>query len=340
MEIGQPYYLFALLLIPAMIFLFIRYLQWRKRALHKFGDWNLVSRLVNNAGIIRPVVKMMPPLLALMLIIVALSDIQSGNASRMIRHEGIDVAIVLDVSNSMLATDEMPNRLSTAKQFVAELISQLPETRIAVLTFAGLPVLQTPITIDHAAVQLSLSTITVEHVPEQGSDIGAALLEAINALPENQQHYRAIILVSDGEDHEGKVQNAIQALKKERIVVCTAGIGSEAGATIPVISDGSVTLKKDRQGKTVISIFQDALLRDIAKKCNGVYVKVDGGDKSAVKAIANQLDSINKNQFDEELLVPLESRFQWFLLPALVLLLIDFFISKRKTQWLRKRKTA
>ncbi len=340
MEIGQPYYLFALLLVPAVVYLFVRYLQWRKSMLYTFGDWNLVSSLVNNSGSIRPFVKLLPPLLALVLIIVALSGIRSGNARRMIRHEGIDLAIVLDVSNSMLATDEMPDRLATAKQFCTELITQLPDARIAVLAFAGLPVLQTPITIDHAAVQLALSASSVAQVPEQGSDIGSALLEAIHALPENQQHYRAVVLVSDGEDHEGNVQNAIQALKKERIVVCTAGIGSEAGATIPLVSDGIVTMKKDRQGKTIISVFQDKILRDIANNCNGVYAKAEGGDNSAANAIANHLDRINKNQFDEELLVPLESRFQWFLFPALVLLVVDFFISKRKMKWLRKRKTS
>ncbi|MEO6169015.1 MAG: VWA domain-containing protein, partial [Chitinophagales bacterium] len=238
MQIEQPYYLLALLLVLVVTWLYFRYRRWRKKVLQQFGEWALVVQLIPGNSSLRPLLKFILPVMAFILIIIGLTNVQSGNATRTIRHEGIDLAIVLDVSNSMLAADEAPNRLGVAKMFAAQLIDELPDARIALITFAGIPVLQTPLTIDHTAAQLLLSSISADDVPEQGSDIGAALHEAIKALPENQQHYRAIVLISDGEDQEGGVEQALETIKQNQVAVCCVGIGTETGATIPESTEG------------------------------------------------------------------------------------------------------
>ncbi|MBK9731356.1 MAG: VWA domain-containing protein [Chitinophagaceae bacterium] len=338
MEITQPYYLFALLLIPVAVLFFIRYRNWRNKVLLQFGEQELVTQLIPGNSIIRPVLKLSLQLTAFALIIFGLANLQSGSSSRTIHHEGIDLAIVLDVSNSMLATDAKPDRLEVAKKFAAQLIEQMPEARIALITFAAVPVLQTPLTIDHSAAQLLLNTITTDAVPEQGSDIGAALQEGIQALPENLQHYRAIVLISDGEDQEEALKQAMETVEKNQIVVCTAGIGSESGTTIPVTENGITTEKKDEQGNLVITRFNPEVLNAIAKSSNGIFVKLTSRDNEAVRKMVLHLDAINKNKFDEQLLVQYESKFQWLLLPALLLLFIDLLISNKKITWFRKRK--
>lgn len=334
MEIGQPIYFFALLLIPAVIWIYISYTVWQKKALQKLGEQNLIESLVPGRSRFRSIMKLLLPLTAFMLIIIALTDLKSGSRRQMIPHAGMDLAIVLDVSSSMQARDDGTIRLDAAKEFATALIGRLPGTRIAIMAFAGRPVLQTPLTIDHAAALLSLSAISADHIADQGSDLGEALQQAVQALPENQNHYRAIVLISDGEDHEGRVEAAIRTIRNERIVVCTAGIGSEKGATIPVTIDGAVTEKKDRQGRTVVTRYQPQWLIRIAEQCRGMYVKADDTDKNSLQKIVDHLDAISKNRFDEELIIPLESRFQWLLLPALLLLLLDFLISKKKSKWL------
>ncbi len=340
MQLEHPYYLLGWLLLPAVVLLFIHYRNWRKKGLRQFGDWPLVAQLIAANSISRPVIKFCLLLTAFTLIIFALANLQYGTASRNIRHEGIDLAILLDVSNSMLAADVPPNRLELAKKAAAQLIAEMPDARIAFITFAAIPVMQTPLTIDHRAAQLLISAISAEDVPEQGSDIGAALLEGIRSLPENQNHYRAIVLISDGEDQEGALKQAIDAARENQVVVCTAGLGSENGTTIPMSEDGIITQKKDQEGNVIVTKFNPSTLKAIAGSNHGIFVKMQTGHREAVRSIVQHLDALNKNQLDEQLLVQYESRFQWFLCAALLLLTMELLISNRKMVGWRNRKAS
>lgn len=340
MQIEQPYYLLGWLLLPAMVLLFIHYRNWRRKALKQFGEWPLVAQLIAANSISRPVIKFCLLLAAFTLIIFALANLQYGSTSRNIRHEGIDLAILLDVSNSMLAADAQPNRLELAKRAATQLISEMPDARIAFITFAAIPVIQTPLTIDHRAAQLLISAISAEDVPEQGSDIGAALLEGIRSLPENQNHYRAIVLFSDGEDQEGALKKAMDAARENQVAVCTAGLGSENGTTIPVREDGIISNKKDQDGQVIVTRFNPSALKAIAVSNHGIFVKVEPGDREAVRSIVHHLDALNKNQFDEQLLIQYESRFQWFLFGAWLLLMMELLISNRKMIGWRNRKAS
>jgi Ca-activated chloride channel family protein len=261
--------------------------------------------------------------------------VQSGSSKRTIQHAGIDIAVVLDVSNSMLAEDVKPSRLELARQFASQLIDRMPDQRIALITFAATPILQTPLTIDHSAAELLLNSITADDAPVQGTNMEAALDEALKALPENQQHYRAIVLISDGEEKEGSVADAINELSQERIIICTVGCGTEKGAAIPMVVNDQQTTKRDMNGNIVITKFNGAVLKNIAEKNNGIFVALNSSNSNALNEIAKRLDDINKNLFDEQLLIQYESRFQWFLFPALLLLIFDLFISSKKGWWIK-----
>lgn len=338
MQFFHPYYLLALLLIPVAVWLFVRYRKWREKALQKFGESSLVSKLISGNSKWLAWLKFLLPIFAFIFIVAGLADLRYGAANRTVHHEGIDLVILLDVSNSMLATDVTPNRLDAAKAFARELVQQMPDARIALITFAAIPVLQTPLTIDHGAVQLLLDAAGVNDIPEQGSDLGAALSEGLHALPQNLQHYRVMVLISDGEDQEGNLQPVIQDVRENQVAVCTVGVGSEQGASIPIVMDGAVSRKKDAAGNTVITRFTPATLRAIAQNSNGIFGKWPSPGNKTLQEVTNRLDAINKNRFDEQLLVQYESRFQWFLLPALALLIIDLLIGNKKVSWFRKRK--
>lgn len=338
MHIEHPYYVFGALAVPVVTWLYIRSRLWRKKVLQQFGEWRLVEQLISGRSKARPLIKFAALLLSLLLIIFGLVNVQSGSSKRTIQHAGIDIAVVLDVSTSMLAEDVKPSRLELAKHFANQLIYQMPDQRIALITFAATPILQTPLTIDHSAAELLLGGITAEDAPSQGTNLEAALNEALKALPENQQHYRAIVLISDGEEKEGRVEDAMNEFSQEHIVICTVGIGTEKGAAIPMVVNGQQTTKRDRSGNIVITKFNEEVLKDIAQKNNGVFVNINASSANAVSEIAARLDAVNKNLFDEQLLVQYESRFQWFLFPALLLLILELFFSSKKSRWLKNQR--
>lgn len=332
-HVEHPYYFLALLLVPPAIFIYLRFRSWRIKALQRFGDWLLVQQMIPGNSKSRSAVKFTLPLLSFMLIVAGLANVQYGKSRTSVKHQGMDLAIVLDVSNSMLAEDIKPSRLQASREFASALIERLPDEKIALIIFAGKPLLMTPLTVDHSAAQLMLNTISVDDVPQQGTDIAAALEEAAKALPENQQHYRAIVLISDGEQQAGPVNETTKNIAEEQIVVCTAGVGSENGASIPMFVNNAGAVKHDRGGNVVITKFNPATLQNIASKCHGIFVHLS--DNNAVNKTVQRFDAINKNMFDEELLLQYESRFQWFLLPALLILSLDVFIGATKRIWFK-----
>jgi Ca-activated chloride channel family protein len=331
-RIEHPYYLVALVAIPIIVWLYYRYRKWKKKALAQFGDPVLVEGLIPGKSLLRQLLKLTLLLVALTLIIFSISNLQSGSAKQTVTHNGLDVAIVLDVSNSMLARDESPDRLEAARQFASQLINRLPDARIALVTFAGKPLLLTPLTIDHAAVQLLLNNASADNLPEQGTNLEAAINEGMAALPENQQHYRTVILLSDGENLEGTVNSAVQTAVESNVVICLAGFGSTAGASIPINENGIEIQKKDQEGKVVITRLAKEALEKIASGTHGIYVQPGNAPGEALSTLADYLEGIEGNEFDEEIMGQYESRFRWLLIPAMVILALELFISNRNSR--------
>jgi Ca-activated chloride channel homolog len=328
----NPYYLYALLVIPVLAGLFIWCRRWRKQGLKKFGDVNIVAQLIPDYSSSKPVLKFILTVFALIFIIVALANLQSGLKSENVKHEGIDLAIAIDVSNSMLAEDVKPSRLERAKEFASQLIDRSPDERIALVEFAGKGYLQLPITPDHDAAQMLISNISVKDVPTQGTAIADAIMESVKALPTNEKHYKALVIISDGEDHEGGMDEALQDAQQQGVVIFTIGVGTQQGAPIP-LNGSDNSYKKDDAGNVIITRLDPSMLQDIAAKGNGSFALLGTSGDEALDALLKRLNALQKNKYDDRIFTEYESEFQFLLIPALLLLLIDLFLSEKKTKW-------
>jgi Ca-activated chloride channel family protein len=227
----------------------------------------------------------------------------------------------------MLATDIAPNRLERAKQFIGKLMEEMPDDRIALVLFAGKAYLQMPLTTDHGAAGLFVSSASPDAVPQQGTVISDALNMGANAFNAIERKYRAIVLITDGEDHDDEAVATAKELAAGGVMVNTVGIGSPEGAPIPDIVPGEN--KKDEAGNTIISKLNENVLKELAAATNGVYVRLQTSDE-AVVAIKNQLSQIDKKAFTDSSQMNFKNYYWWFAAAMFVLLVIEVFISERR----------
>jgi len=309
----------------------------RKKAMDRFGERSLMKILAPEYSVAKPVIKFILFCLALAALVIALADLQSGSRIEKIKRKGIDLMICLDVSNSMLAQDIRPCRLERAKQAIAKLIERLEGDRIGLIIFAGKAYTQLPITTDYASAKLFVSIVNTTMVPTQGTAIGDALKLAASSFGESK-HNRAIVLITDGEDHEGQVLEQAEAAAKEGIYIYTIGMGLAEGAPIPVFSgDIQTGYKKDRDGNTIISKLDETILKQIADAGKGMYVRANNSD-AGLNQVFNDLDKIEKSDIESKQFSDYESRFQYFVALALFILIIDLFVFERKTRWIKNIK--
>ncbi len=292
------------------------------------GDPALVKQLTNNYSPKKFTIKFFFVTTAFVLMVIALANPRKPDGSNNVKHNGIDVMIALDVSNSMLAQDIKPNRLERAKQLVSKLLDKLPDDRVGIVVFAGRAYLQMPLTSDLAAAKLYLSTAAPDVVPTQGTVIGDALQMCYTAFSAKEKKYKSIVLISDGEDHDERAEKLSRSLADEGVMVNTVGIGSAEGATIddPVTGEA----KKDAEGKTVITKLNDAELKNIAATTGGIYLSLSNSDEAA-GAIQQQLDKIEKRGITEMSNATFLYMFPWLLGLGLLLLLVEFFMGENKS---------
>ena len=269
--------------------------------------------------------------------VTALADLQSGSRIEKVKRKGIDLMICLDVSNSMLAQDIRPNRLERAKQAISKLTDKLEGDRIGLIVFAGRAYTQLPITTDYAAAKLFVSIVNTGMVPTQGTDIGDAIKLAVSGFGETK-HNKAIVLITDGEDHEGQVLEQAEAASKAGIILYTIGMGLPEGAPIPV-SEGDIQTgyKKDRDGNTIISRLDENILKQIASVGKGMYVRASNSD-AGLNTEFEDLEKIEKSDIESKQFSDFESRFQYFAGLALLILILDLFIFERRTRWIKNIK--
>ena len=314
------------------------YRSWKRRTLLKLGDFLIVNNLIPGFSAIRNLVKFSLFILAVSLIIVGMANPQIGSKLEEIKRKGVDLVIALDVSNSMMVQDLKPNRLTRAKMAISRLIDRLENDRLGIIVFAGKAFTQLPITHDHAAAKMFLQSISTNSVNVQGTAIGAAINQSISSFEEGNIKNKAIIIISDGENHEDDPMNATEIAVKNNIVVHTIGMGSPEGAPIPVF-DGTKMLgyKKDRDGNTVISKLDEQMLRRIASVGNGSYTRATSNDVGLDK-IFDGIKNMEKKEYDSKVFSNYESRFQYFIALAVLILIIEFFILDKKSKWLNKIK--
>lgn len=330
---AYPEYLFLLISIPIMIVAFIIYSLKKRRDIELFGDKALVAELMPNASRVRPAVKFSILMIALTFLVIGLARPQFGMQEQTIKRQGIEVMIALDISNSMLAEDVFPNRLDRAKQIISRLIDQMPDDKIGMVVFAGDAFVQLPITADNVSAKMFLDNINPSLIKTQGTAIGAAINTSMKAFGGESEASRAIILITDGEDHE---DNALQEAKKASdsgVQIYVVGIGKPEGAPIPV--PGTMAYHKDRQGNVVISHLNEDMCREIASEAKGVYVRADNSN-NVTKTISKELDQLAKSEIESQMYVEYNEQYQSFVLIGLLLLIIDFFILNRKNKRLSR----
>ncbi len=278
-------------------------------------------------------------MLAYVFLIIGLANPQIGSKLEKIQRKGADLIIALDVSNSMLSQDIRPDRLTRAVQGISKLVDRLEGDRIGIVVFAGKAYVQLPITTDYSAAKMFLSTISTQMVPSQGTAIGDAIDLAVESFKDDERS-KAIIIITDGENHEGDALESARAAAAKGIKIFTIGMGSPEGSPIPVYdANGRQTgYKIDRQGQTIISKLDETALQQIASAGNGIYVRASTGQDGLTK-ILDEINSLEKQEIETKMFSEYEGRFQYFLAISLLLLIIEFLIPERKSKWADKIKT-
>ncbi len=333
MEWLNPTYLWALAAVPAVIGLFL-WAAWRRRvALERFGDLSIVSRLTGSVSARRRRWKAAATVAGVLFIAVALAGPRLGTEVRDVRREGIDLVIALDVSASMTAEDVAPNRLDRAKNEIRKLLSELHGDRVGLVIFAGDAFIQCPLTTDYSALRLFLDVANPSLIPTPGTDFGAALRMAIQAFDaptdgENQAPTRALLFVSDGENHVADIDEIVRSARNEGIVMFGAGVGETAGAPIPEYQNGRrVGYKRDSGGNIVNTRLEEDALQELASE--GAYFRI-ARTSSSLQKITSSLDRLEKQEFAQSEFESFEERYQWPLAVALLFLVIERLVTDRR----------
>lgn len=320
-------FLVGLAAIPLLLVLFVWVIRWKKLTQKKIGDPLLVNALIKDYSPLKFALKFILVALAFGLVVVASANLQKPGVTDRINRKGVDVMVALDVSNSMLAEDIKPNRLERAKQLVAKLMDRMENDRIGLVLFAGRAYMQMPLTTDHGAAKMYIQNAGPDAVPVQGTVIGEALKIANSGFNSKERKYKAIVLISDGEDHDPEALQLATSLAQNGVMINTVGIGSPEGA--PIIDYSNNEVRKDAQGNAIITKLNEAELQQLSQATHGIYLRLDDTDEAATKIMA-QLATIEQTATGDKSFTDYKSYFQWFLAAALIFLLVELFIPERK----------
>ncbi|MEK6552811.1 MAG: VWA domain-containing protein [Bacteroidota bacterium] len=330
-------YLYLLWVIPILAILFWFTFKKQNNILEKFAGTKLKDVLFPLRSKLKLWLKFGITLFAIVLIIVALANPQVGTKIEEVKQIGIEVYILLDVSRSMGAEDIKPSRLEKAKFEIAKLIQKLQGDKIGLIVFAGQAYVQFPLTSDYAAANLFLNAVDFNSVPQPGTAIGPALDLALKSFRYEDDTKKAIVVITDGEDHEGNIDAALDEANSKDVSIYTIGFGSSVGVPIPVYDDSGVQrgYKKDNQGNIVLTKLDEVILKTISEKTNGKYYR-GSNTQDELEAIYNDLANIQKSEYGTKRITEYEDRFYYFLIPAIFILIGEFFISSNKSKWLAK----
>ena len=328
----EPIYLYLLAVIPVLAL--VRWLLERKqhKRLRKFGDPELLSQLMPDVSRWRPAAKFWTLEAALALLIVMIARPQMGTRISHDKRTGIETIIAMDISNSMLAEDVAPSRLDRTKMMVENLVDNFTDDKIGLIVFAGDAFVQLPITSDYVSAKMFLSDIHPSLMATQGTDIATAINMATNSFTQQQGVGKAIIVVTDGEDHEGGALEAAKDAKKKGMRVYVLGVGSPNGAPIPL---GNGNYMKDRTGNTVMTKLNEEMCRQVAEAGGGAYIHVDN-NSNAQQQLDNELSKLTKKEMQSTIYSDYDEQFQAFGIIALILLIIEICILDRKNLLARR----
>jgi Ca-activated chloride channel family protein len=336
MQFANPTSFYLLLLIPALTVFFIWRGRRKRKTAARLGDMALIDKLSSSVSPARDRVKSTLLLASLFFFVLAVARPQWGQKTEEVVRSGVDVFVVFDTSFSMDATDVVPSRLEKARHIASEVIDQLQGNRIGLIVFAGGAFVQCPLTLDYGAARIFLDAISTGVVPEPGSNIARAIEAARRGFVSKESKFKVIVLLTDGEQHEGDPADAAQEAGEEGIVIHAVGVGTPGGDPIPVHDeDGQVVdYKRDENGQPVLSRLDEDTLGRIALTTGGKYFRASGRE-SEVEEIAELVAGMESKELASKLFTRYEERYYWPLSVAILLLVAETVIPRR-----RRRKKA
>jgi len=333
---AHPEMLWLLIVVGAMVVLYVVMYYMQLKKLRNFGNEDLVASLMPNVSKVRPHVKFGIVSFALVILVFALAQPQFGTKVESTKTNGVEAMFVLDVSNSMRATDVAPSRLENAKMMLSKLIDNMPDDKVGLIIFAGDAFMQMPITADNVSAKMFMSTITPGSVPVPGTAIGTAMDLAIRSFGDpNADIGRTIILLTDGENHEDDAVAAAKEAQEQGITVNVVGFGSPSGAPIPV--QGGMDHWRDAQGNVVVTKLNETMCKQVAAAGNGIYVRA-GNSNSALRALNGEIGKMQKGELENSSYSNYDEKFYILAWMSLVLLVGEFFVLNRKNKTLNKIK--
>ncbi len=333
-KLDHPNMVYLFLLVPLVLVCYLWMKRWKKRAVQNFGDALLVRKLNPSVSISRPGIKFVLLMLALTALVAGLCGPLIGTRLEEVRRKGADIVVAVDVSNSMLAEDLKPSRIGRAKQALSRLVDKLEGDRLGIIVFAGDAYVQLPITSDYNAAKMFIETISTDVVPTQGTAIGAAIDLARNSFTDTTGKHSAIVVITDGENHEDDAVEAARNASSAGIKVFTIGMGSVEGGPIPVYNNGAVVgFRKDNAGSTVVTRLNAQMLEEVASAGNGRFIRATNSD-DGISLVLKELNALDKKEFKAKMYTDFENQFQYFIGAALLLMLFEFALGERKSKWL------
>lgn len=324
---AQAQYLLLLLLIPVFFLLHALVLRLRRKRIMKFGDRNLVAQLMPSYSKGKAWVRVALFSIAFFFFVIGLSRPQIGAKLKEHETRGAEIMIVLDVSNSMLAEDYSPNRLERAKLAISRLVDKLRDDRIGLIVFAGNAFVQLPITTDYVSAKMFLNSISTESVPVQGTAIGEAINTAMRSFSAQSEKSRAIVVITDGENHEDDPVAAAKQAAELGARVFTIGVGSPEGKPIPMNGE----LLKDKNGEIVVTRLDEDVLQDVAKVGNGLYVRA-GNSEFGLNPIIDDIKKMDDEKYNSIVFEEYDEQFMYFLGIALFFLVVEMLVGDRKSK--------
>ena len=324
---AQAQYLLLLLLIPLLFVFHAVMLRFRKKRIRRFGDEALVREIMPSRSGSKGWVRVTLFSIAFFFFVIGLSRPQIGAKLKEHQTKGVEIMIALDVSNSMLAEDYSPNRLERAKLAISKLVDRLRDDRIGLIVFAGNSFVQLPVTTDYVSAKMFLNSITTSSVPIQGTAIGDAINTAIRSFSLQSEKSRAIIVITDGENHEDDPVAAAKQAAEMGIRVFTIGVGSPEGEPIPM--DGG--LLKDKDGNIVVTKLDENALKEVAKAGGGVYVRA-GSSEFGLNPIVDSIKKMNEEKFSSVVFEEFDEQYMYFFAIALVFFIIEMLIGDRRSK--------
>lgn len=324
---ADPYFLYLLILLPLLAIFYVYSNYRRKKRLCQYGDPQLLKNLMLGVSKYRPGVKFWIMWIVLGCAIIMLARPQFGTKVEKIKRSGIEVIIALDISNSMLAEDVVPNRLDKAKALISRLVNGFNDDKVGLVVFAGDAFTQLPITSDYISAKMFLESISPSLISSQGTNIGEAIRLSLNSFTPQEEVGRAIIVITDGENHEGGAIEAAKEATEKGIKVFILGIGSPEGAPIPL--EETNDYRKDGEGNIIVTALNESMCREIAQAGNGVYIRVDNSS-SAQSLLQKEIDKLTKSDLESTVYSNYNEQFHAIAWIILFLLIVEVLILERK----------